>query len=106
MYKRYEGNSGRVRHIPELGEDGLPRPEPERSGAPPPEPRRGGMMPGTPPRLSAPPHSPELQRLLERFLPREPLETEDLLLMLILYLMYRESGDMDFLIMLGAVLLG
>ena len=33
------------------------------------------------------------------------LETEDLLLMLILYLMYRESGDKELLIVLGAMLL-
>ncbi len=37
-------------------------------------------------------------------LPR--LETEDLLLGLILYLLYRESRDEEFLIMLAAVLLG
>ncbi|MCD8116261.1 MAG: hypothetical protein LUE21_03975 [Oscillospiraceae bacterium] len=33
------------------------------------------------------------------------LETDDLILALILYLMYRESGDKDLLIMLGAMLL-
>lgn len=33
------------------------------------------------------------------------LESDDLLLALILYLMYRESGDKDLLIMLGAMLL-
>lgn len=33
------------------------------------------------------------------------LETDDLLLALILFLMYRESGDKDLLIMLGAMLL-
>lgn len=32
-------------------------------------------------------------------------ETDDLILALILYLMYRESGDRDLLIMLGAMLL-
>ena len=36
---------------------------------------------------------------------RGGLETEDLLLMLILYLMYRESGDKELLIVLGAMLL-
>ena len=35
---------------------------------------------------------------------REGLELEDLLLMLILYLMYRESGDKELLIVLGAML--
>lgn len=33
------------------------------------------------------------------------LETDDLLLALVLFLMYRESGDKDLLIMLGAMLL-
>jgi hypothetical protein len=32
------------------------------------------------------------------------LETEDIILMLILYLMYRESGDIELLIALGAML--
>lgn len=32
-------------------------------------------------------------------------ETDDLLLALVLYLMYRESGDMDLLIMLAVMLL-
>ena len=32
------------------------------------------------------------------------LETEDLLLMAVLYLMYRESGDRELLIMIGALL--
>lgn len=33
------------------------------------------------------------------------LETDDLLLALVLFLMYRESGDKDLLILLGAMLL-
>ncbi len=32
------------------------------------------------------------------------LDTDDLLLLLILYLMYRESGDWEMLIMMGAML--
>lgn len=34
------------------------------------------------------------------------LESDDLLLLLIIYLMYRESGDKDLLIMMGALLFG
>lgn len=34
------------------------------------------------------------------------LESDDLLMLLILYLMYRESGDKDLLILMGAMLLG
>ena len=33
------------------------------------------------------------------------LETEDLLLLLILYLLYRESGDTQMLLVMGAMLL-
>ena len=33
------------------------------------------------------------------------METEDLLVLLILYLLYRESGDEEMLIMMGAMLL-
>lgn len=33
------------------------------------------------------------------------LETEDLILLLILYLMYRESGDSELLIIMGAMFL-
>ena len=44
---------------------------------------------------------------LSRLIPEKlgELETEDLLLILILYLMYRESGDKDLLIIMGAMYL-
>ena len=54
----------------------------------------GGLISGLPSSLEA---------LLSRLLP-DSLETEDLLLMLILYLMYRESGDRELLIIMGAML--
>lgn len=89
MIKRYEGNSGRMIRIEES------RKEPE----PP--------APATPPagRMQAP---PDLLRSVRRLLPRglDALETEDLLLMLILYLLYRDSGDSDWLLILGGLLLG
>lgn len=44
-----------------------------------------------------------LGALLPKGIPE--LETEDLILLLILYLMYRESGDSDLLIMMGAMFL-
>ena len=37
---------------------------------------------------------------------KEPLDNDDIILLLILYLMYRESGDRELLIMMGAMLLG
>ncbi len=42
---------------------------------------------------------------LMRKLESVDMETDDLIMALILYLMYRESGDKDLLIMLGAMLL-
>ena len=91
MYNRYRGNGSRAEKIE----------EPKRINTPPPkanQPHRASSQPlsklpllgGT---LSALP-----QKLGE-------LETEDLLLILILYLMYRESGDKELLIIMGAMYL-
>lgn len=101
MYKRWEGNSGVVRHVGE----GAP-PPPGTPGAPPPMP---GLSPPPPPPGPPPLPGAALPGLLGRLdalLPglRRGLETEDLLLGLILYLLYRESGDTEWLIALGAML--
>lgn len=87
MYNRYQGNSGRMRRVeePEAASSApltLFRPAP-----PPPPPKRTG-----------------LGALLQNSL--GTLETEDLMLLLILYLMYRESGDSELLIIMGAMFLG
>ncbi|MEG1633574.1 MAG: hypothetical protein RR314_05925 [Oscillospiraceae bacterium] len=42
--------------------------------------------------------------IVDKLLP-DGLETEDLLLLLIIYLMYRESGDKELLVILGAMFL-
>ena len=84
MINRYEGNTGRVTRMP------------EPQDLPPPPKRRA------PPRHTAPPAAPPgslLPGLGEGF------ETEDVLLLLILYLLYRESGDQELLIILGAMFL-
>ena len=88
MYNRYYGNSGRC----------------ERVGAPPPPPLP--PMPKPPPAEQRPPGPPprwggELGRLLARLSPGQ-LETEDLLLLAILWLLYRDSGDRDFLLAMAA----
>ena len=92
MYKRYQGNSGRVEWVEER-----------------PVPRTMAFAPPPPPPLTGTPRRPSggLGELLGRFLPggRVPLETEDLLQLLILYLLYRESGDRELLIMMGAMFL-
>ena len=59
-------------------------------------------------RESSPPHADPLDRAVGGLLKKlesVSMETDDLILALILYLMYRESGDKDLLIMLGAMLL-
>ena len=60
-------------------------------------------------RDSRPPHTPDpLDRAVGGLLKKlesVSMETDDLILALILYLMYRESGDKDLLIMLGAMFL-
>ena len=87
MYKRYQGNSGRVTRVDEEAHRPVP-PEPRPSPSPRP-PRRQGL--------------PEL---LGGLLPGgQDWDTEDLILLLILYLMYRESGDSDLLVISGAMFL-
>ena len=91
MYKRYRGNSGHMEWVEEHAVPSEPFPMPPPPPPWPPPQERPGFLSG----------------LLGRFLPglQEGLETEDLLLLLILYLLYRESGDMELLIILGAMLL-
>ena len=87
MPKRYQGNSGRFDWLggPPEGPPAPPPPPP-----PPPEPPAPGGLSGL--------------RLLPKLLGE--LETEDLILLLLCWLLYRESGDGDWLIVLGALLLG
>lgn len=85
---RYDGLTGAHTRLPE--------PEPFFPPPPPPPPPEHRPPPG-------PPGLPDLSGLLGRMLGE--LETEDLLLVLILYLLYRESGDTELLIILGAMLL-
>ena len=92
MLNRWQGNTGRVEKIDESGFRPAPPPaaEPQRE-APPPAP--------------AAPHGAfsELGKLLPGL--SEPLDSEDLILLLILYLMYRESHDSELLIIMGAMFL-
>ena len=96
MYKRYAGNSGEMRRV----EEPLPGSLPPLPGplpgfrSPPPPPAKPGL-PGLPEGL--------FSHLLSGL--REGLETEDLLLLLILYLLYRESGEHELLVVMGAMLL-
>ena len=103
MYNRYHGNSGRVERVEEhvsapstSSTPSVSSPPSRRPTPPPPQERR----PPSP--LSG--LSGELGRILHRLSPME-LETEDLLLIMILYLLYRESRDTEFLYMIGGLLL-
>lgn len=96
---RYQGNTGRVTRIPD-----------------PPGPRNPAPSPGPPPAMTGNHRAPEkkaappmgtgggLNMLLSGLLP-EGFEMEDALLLLILFLLYRETGDREFLIVMGAMFL-
>lgn len=88
---RYYGNTGRREHFPE------PEPELQSALAQPREkpPRHNSGRGGS--------QSFDFSKLLSRF-SLSNLEQEDLLLMLVVYLLYRESGDTELLITLGALL--
>ena len=105
MYNRYQGNTGRVVRMND---------EPNQ---------RPSARPGQ--RRETPRDSPSraqpvtaVSGLLEQFGKLLPdsfrkllpdafgeLETEDIILLLVLYLMYRESGDSELLIIMGAMFL-
>lgn len=115
IVNRYLGNTGRVEKRPDKAvprEAGASRP----SAAPPKTPqsaygsaqvrRADGMM--RPKQPAGVPRGKKPGGLLDGLASRldlSRLETEDLLLLLILYLLYRESGDEELLIMMGAMFL-
>ena len=93
MYNHYQGNTGRVERVEEGGRQRPPPPSAQpQHGQPPPAP---------------PPQRPSIFDALGGILPEKlrGLETEDLLLLMILYLMYRDSGDKELLIIMGAMFL-
>lgn len=95
MVNRYFGNTGRVQRIPE---DNPPR-QTEQA-------RQVDVHPAKkpPPRMNGGGLDRSMQRLFSRISPAN-MEREDLILLLILYLLYRESGDLEFLITIAAFLL-
>ena len=93
MLNRWQGNTGKVEKIDEAGFRPAPPPAVHRE-----------------PKPAPPPDRPKQSGLLEnigKLLPgiSEPLDSEDLILLLILYLMYRESHDSELLIIMGAMFL-
>ncbi len=87
MYNRYDGKTGKAVRV-----DDSPAPPMLRGGA--------SRVPQTSARR-------DLTDILSNLIPNalSELDTEDIILLLVLYLMYRESGDKDLLIMMGALLL-
>lgn len=92
MYNRYRGNSGKPQRV----EENLPQRQKPKSV---PVQRK---LQGRPPLAGG-----NLSSLLPKGIGQNlsELETEDLLLILILYLMYRESGDKELLLIMGAMYL-
>ena len=83
MMNRYEGNTGRVVRLMEADDQRPPPPFP-----PPPRP--------------GPPRADPLSRLFSGL---GELESGDLLMLLVLWLLYRESGDQELLLIMAAAFL-
>ncbi len=101
MYNRYTRNdNGVYTRMPQTDPPGgNPNPAP-----PPPGPKPPTPPPGPPP---APPHRPErdiLNRLLEK-LHLGDLDSGDLLVLLLLFMLFREKADEELLIALGLLLI-
>ena len=106
MYNRYQGNSGKVTRVREAHDNAPPSrsEEPNHAGAKPIGAYTSNTSGSFEPALRLPSFiSGGLGKLLSGSL--AGLETEDIILLLILYLMYRESGDSELLIMMGAMFL-
>ena len=97
MVNRWQGNTGKHVRIEEpiRPDSGAPRPPQMHAGNAPPAPRQPPLTPFQP-----------VRRVLSELLPADlDIETDDVILLLILYLMYRESGDSELLIIMGAMFL-
>lgn len=104
LYNRYNARTGSYLSVPEPGD----APRTERRSPPTPEPRPRPPAAEPPParRQAQPSLSALLGALGGRLNGRlGGLDTEDMLLLAVVYLMYRESGDRQLLIVLAALLL-
>lgn len=116
MINRWQGNSGRVQRLPEQSDRSTSRQAQPRPSEKPHPPRPAP----TPTPMPRPPALPPLFKggkkpgglfsgldSLKKLIPgkAEELETEDIILLLVLYLMYRESGDSELLMIMGAMFL-
>lgn len=87
MYKVYDGSTGRVRWVEEA-------------------PREPHFTPPVQHTPQPPMFSPLMDKLMS-IIPRTvaELEGEDIIMLLILYLLYKESGDEELLMIMGGYLL-
>ena len=86
MLNRYQGNTGRVQRIDDNDAQRNAHSPPSRASVH----SEQGLFEG-------------IRKLLSSR--GEGLDSEDIILLLILYLMYRESGDTELLIIMGAMFL-
>lgn len=105
MYKRYQGNSGRMERVEEKRPVPPSPAPPAPSAPPPPVPVPPLSLPGllSPPPRQPMPHSGGGQGSPLELFSRLGLDAEDLLMLMILYLLYRESGDTELLMIIGAM---
>ena len=95
MYNRYIGNTGRHYKVDEPRSKPAPAPTAQRKATPPNEPPRKNA--GT-----LRPTAPKKTFQLSEILPKN-LDTGDILLLLMLYLLYSDSGDDEFLIIMAVL---
>ena len=95
-YNYYRGSGGRAERIEDTAPPPAPRPNPTSQR------EKGREETGFAQMLSR-----LMPSKLGELLPNKlgELETEDLILLLILYLMYRDSGDSELLMIMGAMFL-
>ena len=108
MYNRYIRNEqGAYSRIPQQEPAPRPvsgRPPPPPPSEPPPPPPGGNSSPGP----GGPPPKPQEGRFLDRLLSRLHLgdiDSGDLLLLLILFFLFREEADEEVLIAIGLLLI-
>lgn len=107
MLNRYQGNTGRVQRIDDAPAEPLPTEHIPTAA------ENTGNAKHTAERSAAQNSGKDASGALDKLAQLVPnaleelrnLETEDILLLLILYLMYRESGDTELLIIICAMLL-
>ena len=106
IYNHYKGNTGQVRRIEEqpAAERGRPYPLPLTEAPPLPaaKPKKNHSAPLIRPLSPLTGLSGELGRMAGKLSAVRP-EPDDLLILLILYLLYKESGDEELLFIMAAM---